>query len=70
MYMEEKLLSMLGIARRAGKIAMGFDAAAEAMHKGEARLLVLAADLETSHISSDIRLQRIRQARPVTGWFR
>lgn len=43
--MEEKLLSMLGIARRAGKIAMGFDAAAEAMHKGEARLLVLAADL-------------------------
>ena len=43
--MKEKLLSMLGIARRAGKIAMGFDAAAEAMHKGEARLLVLAADL-------------------------
>lgn len=43
--MEEKLLSMLGIARRAGRLALGFDAAAESMQKGTAYLLVLASDV-------------------------
>ncbi len=43
--MGEKLLSMLGIARRAGKTAMGYDAAQSAMQNGECRLVVLASDL-------------------------
>ncbi len=43
--MEEKLLSMLGIARRAGRLAMGFDAAEEAMRNHQAKLLVLASDV-------------------------
>ena len=43
--MKEKLLSLLGIATRAGKTAMGFDAAADVMKKGRAFLLVLANDL-------------------------
>ena len=34
----EKLLSLLGIARRAGRLSMGFDAAAEAAKKGSSRL--------------------------------
>lgn len=43
--MNNKLLSLLGIARRAGRLTMGFDAAAESMKKGETRLLLLADDL-------------------------
>lgn len=43
--MNEKLLSLLGIARRAGRLSMGFDAASESMNKGEAALLLLAEDL-------------------------
>ena len=43
--MEEKLLSLLGIARRAGKAALGFDTAADSMRSGKCRLLLLASDL-------------------------
>lgn len=43
--MNGKLLSLLGLARRAGRVALGSDAAAEALKKGEARLLLLAGDL-------------------------
>ena len=38
-------LSMLGIARRAGKLVYGFDAVLEQVRKNQAALLVLAADL-------------------------
>lgn len=50
--MEEKLLSMLGIARRAAKLAMGYDAAYDAMQKGKCRLLVLSADLSERTMKS------------------
>ena len=43
--MNERLLSLLGLARRAGKLSMGFDASAEAMRRGEAALLLLSDDL-------------------------
>ncbi len=43
--MNEKLLSLLGIARRAGRLSLGFDAATESMQKGRCRLLLLANDL-------------------------
>ena len=43
--MNEKLLSLLGIARRAGRLSLGHDAAADAMQNGKASLLLLAADL-------------------------
>ena len=43
--MNEKLLSLLGIARRAGRLSVGFDAAAESMKKGKSYLLVLAGDI-------------------------
>ena len=35
----------MGLARKAGKLAMGNDAAEEAMVQGETRLLILAGDL-------------------------
>ena len=45
--MNNQMLSLLGIARRAGRLALGSDAAAEAMRKGPAKLLLLAGDLST-----------------------
>ncbi|MGN0470632.1 MAG: L7Ae/L30e/S12e/Gadd45 family ribosomal protein [Acutalibacteraceae bacterium] len=43
--MNDKLLSFLGIARRAGRLSLGFDTATEAMTKGRSKLLLLACDL-------------------------
>lgn len=50
--MNEKLLSLLGIARRAGRLSLGFDAAADAMKNGKASLLLLAADLSARSAGS------------------
>lgn len=41
---KEKTLSMLGLARRAGKLSMGHDMAEKALISGKAKLLVFAAD--------------------------
>lgn len=43
--MNDKLLSFLGIARRAGRLSLGFDMATESMTKGKSKLLLLACDL-------------------------
>lgn len=40
-----KLLSLLGIARRAARLSLGNDAAMDSMRQGEARLVILASDL-------------------------
>ena len=40
-----KLTGLLGIARRAGKLIVGFDAAAASAAAGKAALLLMAADL-------------------------
>ena len=42
--MEPKLAGLLGIARRAGHIHIGFDAVKALLHSGKARLVLLAAD--------------------------
>mgnify|MGYP002517179645 FL=1 len=42
--MEPKLAGLLGIARRAGHIHIGFDAVKALLHAGKARLVLLAAD--------------------------
>lgn len=42
--MNEKLLQLLGIARRAGKLSLGHDAAKTAVTSSKARLCVLADD--------------------------
>ena len=42
--MEHKLFGLLGIARRAGHIAIGFDAVRALLHAGRARLVLLASD--------------------------
>lgn len=43
--MERKLLSFLGIARKAGKLCLGQDVAAESIRSGNAALLVLSNDI-------------------------
>ncbi len=43
--MADKILSLLGLARRAGKLEAGFDAAAAAARGKQARLLAAAADV-------------------------
>lgn len=43
--MEHRELSLLGLARRAGKLELGFDAAASAARNKKARLLLAAGDI-------------------------
>lgn len=43
--MEEKLLSLLGLARRAGRVSLGFDAACDSVKNGSAVLVIAASDL-------------------------
>ena len=43
--MNDRLLSLLGIARRAGKLTMGFDPVAEDVAKHKAKLVLTASDL-------------------------
>lgn len=40
-----KFLSMLGLARRAGKLTAGYDAAVESVRSGSSKGLVAAADI-------------------------
>ena len=42
--MNDRLLSLLGIARRAGKLTMGFDPVAEDTAKHKAKLVLTASD--------------------------
>jgi ribosomal protein L7Ae-like RNA K-turn-binding protein len=43
--MTDKLLSLLGICRKANKLSFGFEASAEAIAAKKAALVVLAADI-------------------------
>ncbi len=42
---KDKMLSMIGIARRAGALIAGHDAAVNAVFSGKASLIILASDL-------------------------
>ena len=43
--MKNRVLSLLGIARRAGRLSLGHDAVDEALKKREAKLILLARDV-------------------------
>ena len=43
--MDNKLLNMLGLCRRAGKLSLGFDPAVGSVIKGESGLILMAADI-------------------------
>ena len=68
--MKNQVLSLLGIARRAGRLSLGHDAVDEALKKREAKLILLARDVSA-------RRHRRRRSRPKspawplrTGWKR
>lgn len=43
--MNKELLSLLGLMRRAGKLSLGFDAAADSVQAGESCLVLTTADI-------------------------
>lgn len=55
----DKLIGALSLCRKAGKLVMGFDPAAQSMAKGRAAALLLAADLSEG---SARRITRLAQA--------
>lgn len=52
---KNKFLSMLGIAKRAGALLMGHDAAVGAIFSGKAKLMLLASDL-SERAKRDIKI--------------
>ena len=50
----KRLLSLLGLARRANRLSLGNDPAEEALRKGQARLVLLAEDL-SQHTAGGVR---------------
>lgn len=65
--MNDRLLSLLGLARRAGKITIGFDAVCASVAKNESKLILAAADVSegtmrklTNHLSeSEINIREM-----------
>ncbi len=47
----KKYMSLLGLARRAGKLSMGHDTALEAVRKRKAKLIVFASDISQRTVS-------------------
>lgn len=54
----ERLLSALGLARRAGKLISGFEKVAEALRKDDASLVVVARDAGEDGAAKILRLNR------------
>ncbi|MDO5015541.1 MAG: DUF448 domain-containing protein [Eubacteriales bacterium] len=47
---EAELLNLLGLARKADKLSLGFDATADAIRKDQVKLLVMATDLSSNSL--------------------
>ena len=45
----DKLLSLMGLCRRAGKLGVGHDAVFDAVRKGRAKLVILTSDASSRH---------------------
>lgn len=52
---KSKILSMLGLARRAGRLSMGHDMAVKSICSGKARLLIFAKDT-SKRVQDELRL--------------
>ncbi len=59
--MNERLLSLLGLARRAGRVSMGFDPVCDSAAKGEAVLILYTEDV------SEGSLKKLRRSIESTG---
>ena len=56
----QKLLGLLGLARRAGKLAIGFSAVEQLVKRGEAPLVVVAAGVGASQLGKIERWEPLR----------
>ena len=65
--MNDKRLSFLGIARRAGKLSLGFDAATGSMISGKCKLLLLASDLSERTTRTVLRTAQQTQTRTIVS---
>ena len=54
----DRLLSFLGIARKAGRLSLGFDSVCESVRKGESRAVLIASD------ASEGTIRRLRSRLP------
>lgn len=64
--MSEKLLSLLGLVRKAGMLSMGFDPVMDAVRKRKAELVLFARDLsdktekEALHFMKDTKVDLVK----------
>lgn len=54
--MNSKILSFLGLARRAGQLCLGFDSTAEAIKSGDAILIIFSSDISEN---SEKKMRRL-----------
>ena len=57
---EQKLLGLLGLARRAGKLAVGFTAVETSVRRGERPLIIMATDIGASQKTKIGRWEPLR----------
>jgi ribosomal protein L7Ae-like RNA K-turn-binding protein len=68
-----KDLSLIGLARKAGRLAVGSDAALEAVRSGRAKLIILASDAAENTVSrifnrhDDVPIHRLRVPKEELG---
>lgn len=62
----EKAVGLLGLARRAGKLRYGYGTAVDAVKSGEAKLVLLSADL-SEKTGKNVRFEAERRGVPVIG---
>ncbi len=56
----QKLLALLGLARRAGKLALGYSAVEKIVRRGEKPLVIVVSDIGPSQLSKVSRWEPIR----------
>ncbi len=57
---EQKLVALLGLARRAGKLAIGFSAVEKLVRRGKAPLIIVASDMGASQMHKVSRWEPLR----------
>ncbi len=57
---KQKLLNLLGLARRAGQLAMGFSAVEKIVRRGERPLVLVVSDIGASQMNKISRWEPLR----------
>ena len=65
--MNNKLLSMLGICNKAGKLVIGKDKTIETIKKNKARLIIIASDLSMKTSKEVINIAKLNNVKVKTS---